>query len=86
MWLVSKRKKNKYQVPLSSNLLVFTFFFFLPMMFQVIDERASLYAALNAFLEAKGAAPFHGGPKPNQVDISVYGILRSIESFTVKIT
>lgn len=61
MWLVSKRKKSKYQV---------------------IDERASLYAALNAFLEAKGSAPFHGGSKPNEADINVYGILRSIESFS----
>lgn len=45
------------------------------------DVRQSLYDAANDWMNAisKKGTPFLGGKKPNLADISVYGILSSIE-------
>jgi microsomal prostaglandin-E synthase 2 len=44
------------------------------------DERAALYAALNAFVDAVGKErPFLGGAQPNTADLSVFGVLRAME-------
>lgn len=45
------------------------------------DVRQSLYDAANDWMKAiqKKGTPFLGGDKPNLADISVFGVLSSIE-------
>lgn len=45
------------------------------------DPRESLYDAVNDWMDAvqKKGKPFLGGDKPNLADVTVYGVLSSIE-------
>jgi microsomal prostaglandin-E synthase 2 len=44
----------------------------------ITDERASLYEAANAWVEALNNRLFMGGSKPNLADLAVFGVLRPI--------
>jgi microsomal prostaglandin-E synthase 2 len=54
--------------------------------YKVKDERGALYEACNEYSEAVKAkgSTFLGGEKPGLADFNVYGILRSVESFTTE--
>ncbi|TMW61488.1 hypothetical protein Poli38472_012679 [Pythium oligandrum] len=43
------------------------------------DERETLYAALNSWVDAVGDKPFLGGHEPNMADLSVFGVLRAMD-------
>ncbi|VVA28642.1 PREDICTED: prostaglandin E synthase [Prunus dulcis] len=43
------------------------------------DERAALYEAAETWVDALNGRPFLGGSNPNLADLSVYGILCTIE-------
>jgi len=51
--------------------------------FGLADERQALYDTLNAFVECL-EGDFLGGSKPCRADFNVYGILRSVQSFTTE--
>ncbi|KAA8492650.1 Prostaglandin E synthase 2 [Porphyridium purpureum] len=44
------------------------------------DERETLYAEVNAFVDALEGRDFLGGDKPNLADLAIFGVLRSVES------
>uniref|UniRef100_A0A7S1TM94 Prostaglandin E synthase 2 n=1 Tax=Erythrolobus australicus TaxID=1077150 RepID=A0A7S1TM94_9RHOD len=49
--------------------------------YDIDDERAALYEAVNTFIGAVGSKQFLGGDEPNLADLSVFGVLRSIEKY-----
>lgn len=46
------------------------------------DEREELYQRATEWTEALRDRPFLGGDRPNLADLSVFGVLRSIEGLT----
>jgi microsomal prostaglandin-E synthase 2 len=47
--------------------------------YDIEDARVSLYEAMNEWLVAVGDNDFLGGTSPNTADVSVFGVIRSVE-------
>jgi microsomal prostaglandin-E synthase 2 len=48
--------------------------------YEIEDERQALYEAVDAWLEAIGPQrAFLGGKEPNMADLSVFGVIRSVQ-------
>jgi len=45
------------------------------------DVRKALYSALDDMVACLGTSKFLGGESPNEADLNIYGILRSISGF-----
>lgn len=67
-----------------SNLAFKTFFLYLFGRHHIEDARQALYDAANKWMKAvqQKGTPFFGGQQPNLADVSVYGVLSSIEGCT----
>ncbi|KAJ6687356.1 PROSTAGLANDIN E SYNTHASE 2-RELATED [Salix koriyanagi] len=46
--------------------------------YNITDERAALYEAVETWVDALNGREFLGGSKPNLADLAVYGVLRPI--------
>ncbi|KAF5734030.1 prostaglandin E synthase 2-like [Tripterygium wilfordii] len=46
--------------------------------YNITDERAALYEAVETWVDALNGSEFLGGTKPNLADLAVYGVLRPI--------
>jgi microsomal prostaglandin-E synthase 2 len=44
-------------------------------------ERETLYAAVDDWVEGIGDRAYQGGAHPNAADVSVFGVLRSLEGY-----
>ena len=52
----------------------------------IVDERAELYKDLNQWTDAAvGTSAFCGGAAPNLADLAVFGVLRAVKTFQVRI-